>query len=99
MIRTIKFFLGLLLIWLFIESAGMTQPGGSGVPQLGFGARDRNSTHWGKRPTGSLDYMDLFEPEAPWKNAASHLQVFLIEVNELRGFGDPQLRRIVEDLK
>ena len=45
------------------------------------------------------DYMDLFQPKAPWTSAASNLDVFLIGTEmALRG-SDDQLRAVIEGLK
>jgi len=33
---------------------------------------------------GSLDFMDLFTPDAPWQEAAKHVQVFKLLANGSR---------------
>src|SRR5689334_3979504 len=44
---------------------------------------------------GSVDYMSLFSPSAPWKRAASHVQVF--KLYGLDSFSDADLTRIFAD--
>ena len=53
----------------------------------------------GRNFTGSDDFMGLFEPEAPWQNAAEHVQVFKL-YGEWVAYKatDAQLKQVVEDL-
>jgi uncharacterized protein (TIGR03437 family) len=46
---------------------------------------------------GSTDYMSLFNPAAPWQQAASHVQVF--KVYGVDNFSDADLTNILADLK
>lgn len=69
-------------------------------PQVWFGPLPPLEVTSGRPFIGSLDFMELFQPEAPWQNAASHVQVFKL-------FGewvsedatDAQLRQVFADLK
>jgi hypothetical protein len=47
---------------------------------------------------GAVDLMDLFQPGAPWKGAASYVQVFLLPTMFLAWVPDDQLATIVQDL-
>lgn len=49
-------------------------------------------------PKGVPDYMDLFRPDAPWQQAASHVQVFEVP-GELRSEPDNVLKQITNDLR
>jgi hypothetical protein len=53
----------------------------------------------GRNYTGSDDFMDLFKPDAPWQNAAGHIQVFKL-YGEWVAYKatDAQLKQVVEDL-
>ena len=48
---------------------------------------------------GSVDFVALFGPTAPWPIAASHIQVFQIETYELELFSDAVLSELFADLK
>ena len=54
----------------------------------------------GRNFTGSDDFMDLFKPDSPWKNAASYIQVFKL-YGEWVAYKatDAQLKQVVEDLQ
>ena len=54
----------------------------------------------GRSFTGSDDFMDLFEVNAPWQNAASRIQVFKL-YGEWVAYKatDAQLKQVVEDLQ
>ncbi len=54
----------------------------------------------GRNFTGSDDFMSLFEQDAPWQNAAGHIQVFKL-YGEWVAYqaADVQLRQVVEDMK
>src|SRR5579864_8108114 len=58
---------------------------------------------WSDGPAGVLDYMKLFTPSAPWPEAASHTDVFLVNdivfLGELPGSpSDSQWRQVFADL-
>jgi hypothetical protein len=58
---------------------------------------------WSDGPAGVEDYMKLFTPSAPWSEAASHTQVFLVNdivfLGELPGApSDSQWRQVFADL-
>jgi hypothetical protein len=62
-------------------------------PRLWFAPLDpiiRPAAHYG----GSADYMALFEPNAPWPNAASHIQVFKLYPQFMRRGSDADLRTL-----
>jgi hypothetical protein len=49
---------------------------------------------------GSDDFMDLFSPDAPWQNAAHHIQVFKLYGEWVFATAtDEQLKRVVSDLR
>ncbi len=47
---------------------------------------------------GAVDLMDLFQPGAPWKEAASYVKVFKLPTMFLAWVPDEQLATIVQDL-
>ncbi len=47
---------------------------------------------------GSLDYMDLFAPDAPWQEAARQIQVFDIPGETIMYLTDAELTTIIHDL-
>jgi hypothetical protein len=49
--------------------------------------------------TEPADYMDLFKPDAPWKNAASGLAVFKVGTRFALHADDAELRTMIDDLK
>jgi hypothetical protein len=49
--------------------------------------------------TGPSDFMDLFPAEAPWKTAASRVQVFEIYPQFLAKASDDMLRTVIDGLK
>lgn len=54
----------------------------------------------GRRFTGSDDFMALFSPEAPWQNAAAHIQIFKLYGEWVAYTAtDAQLKQVVEDLE
>jgi hypothetical protein len=56
-------------------------------------------THPGREFTGSDDFMQLFEPEAAWAEAAGHIQVFKLYGEWVAYHAtDEQLRQVVEEL-
>lgn len=69
-------------------------------PLVWFGPLPPLRVDAGRPFVGSLDFMELFEPEAPWQTAAGHVQVFKL-------FGEwvsenatnAQLRQVFADLK
>lgn len=54
----------------------------------------------GRKFTGSDDFMDLFEPDARWQNAAGHVHVFKL-YGEWVAYKatDAQLRQVVDDMR
>lgn len=64
-----------------------------GAPQLWFGPLDpilRPEVGYG----GSPDFMQLFQPRAPWAAAAAQVGVFLLYPQFLRGATDAQLKTV-----
>src|SRR5438552_4430661 len=53
----------------------------------------------GRHVTEPADYMDLFKPDAPWKNAASSLAVFKVGTRFALHADDAELRTMIDDLK
>jgi hypothetical protein len=54
----------------------------------------------GRQYVGSDDFMDLFSSEAPWQNAARHIQVFKLYGEwVLTSATDEQLKQVVADLR
>jgi hypothetical protein len=53
----------------------------------------------GTRLHRAVDLMDLFSPEAPWPQAASHVKVFKLYGSYLTRAPQEEIERIVEDLK
>ena len=63
-------------------------------------------THWfAPRPNtndptyGSVDFLDLFGPTAPWSTAASHTQVLKLYTYVLDTLSDADLTKMFQDLK
>lgn len=50
-------------------------------------------------PGASNDFMDLFQPEAPWKKTASDIQVFKVSTQFLHRSTDEQLSTVIRDLR
>jgi hypothetical protein len=50
-------------------------------------------------PTGVPDFMDLFRPDAPWQQAASHVQVFEVTGQLRTTASDRDLIQIINDLR
>ena len=51
------------------------------------------------RPDQHPDYLDLFEPNAPWQQVASHVAVFAVGGRFVFTASDDTLRRIFADVK
>ncbi len=69
-------------------------------PLLWFGPLPPLQVTAGRSFTGSLDFMDLFKPDAPWQNAASHVQVFKLFGEWVsQDATDVQLQQVFADLK
>ena len=47
----------------------------------------------------AMDFMDLFKPDAPWKIAAAHVQIFMLPGAFVTHASPEQLNTIVADLK
>src|ERR1035438_9403314 len=48
---------------------------------------------------GSIDYLSLFSPAAPWQQAASHVQVFKLYGDGVDSLSDADLSNLLADLK
>jgi hypothetical protein len=48
---------------------------------------------------GSVDFLDLFSPTAPWSTAASHIQVLKLYTYVLDTLSDADLTKMFQDLK
>jgi hypothetical protein len=68
-------------------------------PLVWFGPLPPMPTGPGRMFTGSDDFMSLFEPDAPWQTAATHIHVFKL-YGEWVAYDatDAQLRQVVADL-
>ncbi len=53
---------------------------------------------WFGPPQTAVDFMDLFSPDAPWQEAASHVRVLLLTGKYLSGAPQDDVDRIVEDM-
>jgi hypothetical protein len=70
---------------------------GTTPPRVWFAPRDNLA-----RPglyAGSPDFMDLFRPNAPWTQAASHIQVFKIYPQFVLSAPDADLRTVIVGLQ
>jgi hypothetical protein len=57
-------------------------------------------THPGRPFIGSEDFMSLFEPDAPWQEAAGHIQVFKLYGEWVGAHAtDAELRQAVTDIQ
>lgn len=50
-------------------------------------------------PGASNDFMELFQPDAPWKKAASEVQIFKVSTQFLHRATDEQLATVIRDLR
>jgi hypothetical protein len=71
-------------------------------PEIWFGPASRYSTTEQPRPR-AVDLMDMFIPDAPWQNAASHIQVFRISPDffhrTAKENNQDEVNAVVTDLK
>ncbi len=68
-------------------------------PLFWFGPLPPLPQYAGREFIGSEDFMQLFEPDAPWQNAASRIQVFKLYGEWVSNHpADAQLRKAVADL-
>lgn len=68
-------------------------------PLVWFGPLPPLPVGAGRPFSGSLDFMDLFKPDAPWQTAAEHVQVFKL-FGEWVAYNatDAELRQVFSDL-
>ncbi|MCX6621542.1 MAG: hypothetical protein NTY38_10770, partial [Acidobacteria bacterium] len=63
----------------------------------------RDNAPWklasGPSAAGSIDYLDLFTPSAPWQNAAARIQVFKVWPWVIFDYPEQDVRRMLADLK
>jgi hypothetical protein len=96
------------LLWVLIPaafvlafSAGAVHTQTAG-PEIWFGPASRYSTPDEPRPRAA-DLMNMFKPDAPWQNAASHIQVFRISSTFFHRLGQEsnqdEVNAVVADLK
>ena len=52
----------------------------------------------GASSPGANDFMDLFKPDAPWRKAASSIQIFKVSTQFLQRSTDDQLKTVIDDL-
>ena len=100
--RRVKRVLGALLVGLLCLATAMPclAQSPAGKPQLiWFAPRDHGPE---VDSAQAVDYMDLFDVNAPWTQAASHVQVFSIDGDKFLGryhLTDDQFRQVFADLK
>src|SRR5262252_5631376 len=91
----VKLALGLFLWFsLTVGTAGHTL---GGSPEIWFAPLDpilRPEVGYG----GSTEFMNLFQPDAPWPTAAAHIQVFKMYQQWMLGATDADLQRMFADL-
>jgi hypothetical protein len=70
------------------------------TPLVWFAPLPPMTTNAGRPFTGSDDFMDLFTPDAPWEEAASHIQVFKL-YGEWVAYNatDAELKQVVDELR
>ena len=88
-----RLFLSTALIALTLSIPMATALAG-GKPQVWFCALDPRPGYG-----GAPGYMDLFKSDAPWQNAASHVDVFKIYPQWIHSATDAQLQTQFADLK
>jgi hypothetical protein len=68
-------------------------------PQLWFAPLDPSPPDASRPFSGRLDFMSLFEPEAPWEDAAAGIHIFKLYGGWVGGTATPEeLKRVVADL-
>ena len=84
-----------LVIWATVTLAS-TIPTGATEIWLGamYRTRDENAK-W----TSQSDFMQMFQPNAPWQKAASHVKVLLVSANVLLAASDAELQQVFSDIK
>jgi hypothetical protein len=53
----------------------------------------------GQSSSGSNDFMGLFKPNAPWRQAAAKIQIFKVSQRFLDASTDDQLKAVIDDLR
>jgi hypothetical protein len=86
---------------LLLTAALATQPGAASADTLyWFAPLPPMPERPGRQYIGSDDFMDLFSPDAPWGQAARHIQVLKLYGEWVSGPAtDEQLKRVVADLQ
>jgi hypothetical protein len=85
------------LVYIVILLLSLMPCGASADPRVWFTPRDNLA-----RPgfyAGSPDFMDLFRPNAPWTQAAGHVQVFKIYPQFVLSASDADLRTVIVGLQ
>ncbi len=75
-----------------------SKPSRAATPEIWFGPLHAYNNQFHGR-VGVSDFQDLFQPDAPWKKAASDIQVFEIGVPYMRTASDDDLRQVFAFLK
>jgi uncharacterized protein (TIGR03437 family) len=94
--------LGVLGI-LALAIAGSAQSPSPAPQTVWFGPQDPALRTWSEI-SGSVDYMDLFSPTAPWGIAASHVQVFKVYASVFissylpNSLSDDNIRQMLADI-
>lgn len=99
--------LGLAAAVALLSATVLVSPAGSTprtaeagtTPRVWFAPLPPLPTHPGRPYVGSTDFMKLFTPKAPWRRAASEVQVFKLYGEWVWNASDAQLRQVVRDLQ
>jgi hypothetical protein len=62
-------------------------------------AADRQRVGMSSPGSGASDFMNLFQPNAPWPKAAAAIQIFKVSTQFLHRSTDEQLATVIRDLK
>lgn len=87
------------LQWVAAGLVGTVAAGGIANSQQIWLAAVDPYTSEARKWNASVDYMDLFRPDAPWKTVASRASVFKLGPAFSRVGKDEQLRLVIEDLR
>jgi len=91
-----------LVVLFFIGTFRTIRAQPTSQPEIWFGPASRYSTPSSPRPR-AVDLMEMFTPNAPWRNAASHVQVFRLSSLFFHHVGQEsnqdEVNTVVADLK
>jgi hypothetical protein len=78
----------------FTGTAQAQGSGSSGQPQIWFSPRPDSGDH-----AGAVDFMELFQPNAPWSETASAISAFVLYTPFVQEASDAQLTTIIRFLQ